>query len=216
MNSTLISGTNTDFYINGNLPISVSDVKTSLALSTSDTTYDAKILDCIRAVIEYFEVRTKYYIIQQQREILFDYFPNQQIIDFEDGNLKSILSISYKPTNWTPTQELEVLELNTDYYFAKETSAGYGITPASIHFLNRFCTHPSPQSVSIKIQVGYSRTPTVENIPFRLKKALIDHITRMFKQNGEDCDECETSTTPAIRGIYSEFEFRNYINLLQG
>lgn len=215
MNSSLISGTNSDFYIDGNLPISVEDIKLSKALSSTDTSYDAKILDCIRAVIEYFEYSTKYYIIKQQREILLDYFPNQSIIDFQDGNVKSIISVSYKPTDWTPTTQLTVLELNTDYYFAKETEASYGISPSAIRFVNTFYTHDSPQAVSIKLQVGNARTPTVENIPFSLKKALIDHITRMFSQNGEDCEECETSLTPSIRNIYSRFKHRAYTNFLQ-
>lgn len=215
MNSSLISGTNTDFYIDDNLPISLADIKASAKLSSADTTYDAQILNCIRAVIEYFEYSTKYYIIEQQREILLDYFPHQSIIDFQDGNVKSIVSVAYKPTDWTPTAELTVLELNTDYYFAKETEAGYGISPSAIRFINTFCTHDSPQAVSMKLQVGNSRTPTVENIPFSLKKALTDHTTRMFSQNGEDCEECETSLTPAIRNIYSRFKHRAYTNILQ-
>jgi len=208
MNSTLIQGTNANIILATTLPISLSEVKVELRISDTDTTYNNKILLCIQSAIEYFEKYSKYYIIQQQREILWDYFPVQQYIDFDDANIKSIQSISYYPIDWNGIAARTPLIVGTDYFFAKETSGKYGIKPAFIKFINEFECYDIPQCVQIKINVGNPITNPATPLPYSLKKALIEHITRTYSQTGEDCDDCETSITPKIKNTYNAYSYR--------
>jgi uncharacterized phiE125 gp8 family phage protein len=193
------------FQIDANLPLTPPEVKKHInfqneVIDINDTSKDADIIRMIRSCMIYFTSYTGIPILDETWALFLDDLFYTKTILFQKRKTKAILLFEYYPYNWDGVAPRSVLNPLGDYYTIEETDFNY----LEIILLNKPSLYCRKQNIRITATVGLISNPT--QIPANLKQALLQHVARLYFQEGTDCDNCETAITPGIKSIYNQYK----------
>jgi uncharacterized phiE125 gp8 family phage protein len=176
------------------LPVSLSEAKTQLSMSTEDTSYDDYLTLLINVAKEIFENYTSRTLITTQ---YLTYRTNLvESYELERSRLISLDQFQY---------------LNTDNGWVDFDSSSYYVTDEDGYsrIIVNFTEFPRDkidqfQSIQITFTAGYGTDESA--IPYDIRLALLQHVAQLFANRGDCSCDVNSKAFPQTAGfIYNKY-----------